>query len=67
MKPSMRSLLFLILICATLFAICAILVEWILTNRSILELAWKNGFKVGGVIGGCVGAVVWLMYRFNIR
>lgn len=67
MKPSIRSLLFLILLCAIVFSISAISVEWLLTDKSILELGWRSGFEIGSMIGGCAGAAIWLIYKFNIR
>lgn len=67
MKPSIRSLLFLILLCAIVFSISAISVEWLLTDKSILELGWISGFEIGSMIGGCAGAAIWLIYKFNIR
>lgn len=67
MKPSIRSLFFIILACAIVFSTSAISVEWLLTDKSILELEWKSGFEIGSMIGGCVGVAIWLMYKFNIR
>lgn len=67
MKPSIYSLFFLILVCAIFFSISAISVEWLVTDRSILELKWRSGFEIGSMIGGCVGAAIWLMYKFNVR
>lgn len=67
MKPSIRSLFFIILASAIVFSISAISVEWLLTDSSILDLEWRRGFEIGSMIGGCVGAAIWLMYKFNIR
>lgn len=67
MKLSIRSLLFLIFICAIVLSISAISIEWLLTDKSILDLEWKKGFKIGGIIGGGFGVFIWLMYKFNIR
>ncbi len=67
MKPSIRSLFFIILACAIVFSISAISVEWLLTDSSIFDLEWRRGFEIGSMLGSCVGAAIWLMYKFNIR
>ena len=67
MKLSIRSLLCLIFICAIVLSISAISIEWLLTDKSILDLEWKKGFKIGGIIGSGFGVFIWLMYKFNIR
>lgn len=67
MKVSIRHLLYLILICAIVFSVSAISIEWLLTDKSILDLDWKKGFEMGCIIGGGVGIFIWLMYKFNIR
>ncbi len=67
MKPSICYLFCLILLCAIVFSISAVSVEWLLNDKPVLELEWKSGFEIGSIIGGCAGAAIWLMYRFNIR
>ena len=67
MKISMRHLLYLILICAIAISVSTISIEWLLTDKSILDLDWKKGLEMGGIIGGGVGIFIWLMYKFNIR
>lgn len=67
MKVSLKHLIILIIICAMSFSLIFVFSEWILTDKSILELEWKSGFEIGSMIGGCAGAAVWLIYKFNIR
>lgn len=67
MKVSLNHLVMLIIICALSFSLIFVSSEWLLTDRSILELEWKNGFEIGSMIGSCTGAAIWLIYKFNIR
>lgn len=67
MKVSLNHLVILIIVCALSFSLIFVSSEWLLTDKSILELEWKNGFEIGSMIGGCVGVAIWLMYKFNIR
>lgn len=67
MKVSLNHLVIIIIICALLFSLIFVSSEWLLTDKSILDLEWKNGFEIGSMIGSCVGAAIWLMYKFNIR
>lgn len=67
MNVSLSHLVILVLVCAVSFSLIFVSSEWLLTDKSIIELEWKNGFEIGSIIGGCVGAAIWLMYKFNIR
>ncbi|MBE8614143.1 hypothetical protein CYG68_17345 [Morganella morganii] len=67
MKVSLNHLIILIIICAMSFSLIFVFSEWILTDKSILELEWRSGFEIGSMIGGCAGAAIWLIYKFNIR
>lgn len=67
MKVSLNHLIILVIICGISFSLIFISSEWISTDKSIPELEWADGFKIGSIIGGCVGAAIWLMYKFNIR
>lgn len=67
MRISLSHLIILIIICAVSFSLIFVASEWLVTDKSILDLEWRNGFEIGSIIGGCVGAVIWLMYKFNIR
>ncbi|MCA6222364.1 hypothetical protein [Photorhabdus antumapuensis] len=67
MKSSIINLILLVIICAATYSFGLVAVEWLLTDRSIYQLDWMKSLKLGSLLGGIGGIVIWLMYRFNIR
>ncbi|MDC9607350.1 hypothetical protein [Xenorhabdus griffiniae] len=66
MKLSITSLILLIIVCAVAYSFILISSEWFLTNKSIYQLNWIKGLKLGCLIGGGIGAIIWLAYRFRL-
>ncbi|MDC9604390.1 hypothetical protein WDV76_09760 [Xenorhabdus griffiniae] len=65
MKTSLSSLFFMVFICGMSFSFIAISGEWLLTDKSIYQLNWLHNIKLGSLVGGGGGAIIWLAYRFK--
>jgi|LNAP01.1.fsa_nt_gb hypothetical protein len=67
MKHPLIFLLLMIFIWCFMISCIGFFIEWLLTDKTILQLNWVRIFKNGGVIGCILGIGNWLMLRFNLH